>query len=62
MLDYSFSYGDLEIFLLIFVRVASFIFIAPFFGGRQTPNLVKIGFGLLLSIMLYPITQSSAIR
>jgi flagellar biosynthetic protein FliR len=53
MLDYSFSYGDLEIFLLIFVRVASFIFIAPFFGGRQTPNLVKIGFGLLLSIMLY---------
>ena len=53
MLDYSFSYGDLEVFLLIFVRVTSFIFIAPFFGGRQTPNLVKIGFGLLLSIMLY---------
>jgi flagellar biosynthetic protein FliR len=53
MLDYSFSYGDLEVFLLIFVRVTSFIFVAPFFGGRQTPNLVKIGFGLLLSILLY---------
>ncbi len=53
MLDYSFSYGDLEIFLLILVRVASFVFVCPFFGGRQTPNMVKIGFSLLLSIMLY---------
>ncbi|WP_029232101.1 flagellar biosynthetic protein FliR [Butyrivibrio sp. VCB2006] len=53
MLDYNFSYGDLEVFLLIVVRVMSFIYVAPFFGGRQSPNLVKIGFGLLLSIMLY---------
>ncbi len=53
MLDYSFSYGDLEVFLLILVRVASFVFICPFFGGRQTPNMVKIGFSMLLSIMLY---------
>lgn len=53
MLDYSFSYGDLEIFLLILVRVASFIFICPFFGGNQTPNMVKIGFSLFLSIILY---------
>ncbi|SFP46240.1 flagellar biosynthetic protein FliR [Butyrivibrio proteoclasticus] len=53
MIDYSFSYGDLEIFLLVVVRVTSFIFVCPFFGGRQTPNLVKIGFGILLSILIY---------
>ena len=53
MLDYSFSYGDLEIFLLILVRVTSFVYVAPFFGGRQTPNLVKIGFSLLFTILLY---------
>lgn len=53
MIDYTFSYGDLEIFLLVLVRVTSFIFVCPFFGGRQTPNLVKIGFGLLLSILLF---------
>ena len=53
MIDYSFSYGDLEIFLLVFVRITSFIFVCPFFGGRQSPNLVKIGFGLLLSILIY---------
>lgn len=53
MIDYSFSYGDLEIYLLIVVRIMTFIYICPFFGGNQTPNLVKIGYGLLLSILLY---------
>ena len=53
MISYEFSYGDLEIFLLIFIRVTGFIFVCPFFGGRQTPNLVKIGYGLLISILLF---------
>lgn len=53
MIDYSFSYGDLEIYLLIVVRLMSFIFVCPFFGGTQTPNIVKIGYGLLLSVLLY---------
>ena len=53
MLEQTFSYGDFEVFLLILIRVASFVFVCPFFGGRQTPNLVKIGFSMLLSIMLY---------
>ena len=53
MISYDFSYGDLEIFLLILVRIASFVYVCPFFGGRQTPNTVKIGFSMLLSIMLY---------
>lgn len=53
MINYSFSYGNLEIFLLILCRITSFIFVCPFFGGRQTPNLIKIGFGLLLSTLVY---------
>ncbi|MBQ7616359.1 MAG: flagellar biosynthetic protein FliR [Butyrivibrio sp.] len=53
MIDYNFSYGDLEVYLLIVVRIMSFIFVCPFFGGTQTPNLVKTGYGLLLSILLY---------
>ena len=53
MIDYSFSYGDLEILLLIIIRIMSFIYTCPFYGGRQTPNLVKIGYGLMLSILLY---------
>ena len=53
MIDYNFRYGDLEVFLLIFVRITSFIFVCPFFGGRQTPNLLKVGFGLLLSTLVF---------
>lgn len=53
MINHTFSYGDLEVYLLIVVRIMSFIFVCPFFGGRQTPNMVKIGYGLLLSVLLY---------
>ena len=53
MIDYSFSYGDLEIYLLIVVRLMTFIFVCPFFGGSQTPNIVKVGYGLCISILLY---------
>ena len=53
MIDYSFSYGDLEIFLLIVVRIMTFIYVCPFFGGNQTPRPVKVGYGLMLSILLY---------
>ena len=54
MLDYSFSYGDLEYFLLILMRVASFISVAPVFGMQGVPpNRVKIGFALFLSILLF---------
>ncbi len=53
MISHSFSYGDLEVYLLIVVRIMSFMFVCPFFGGRQTPNIIKIGYGLLLSVLLY---------
>lgn len=53
MISHAFSYGDLEVYLLIVVRIMSFIFVCPFFGGRQTPNIVKVGYGLLLSVLLY---------
>ncbi|MCR5509571.1 flagellar biosynthetic protein FliR [Lachnospiraceae bacterium XBB2008] len=57
MLDISFSYADLQHFLLIVVRVTSFIFIAPFFGMNNTPRRVKIGMGLMISILLYGIVE-----
>ena len=53
MISHAFSYGDLEVYLLIVVRIMSFIFVCPFFGGQQTPNIVKVGYGLLLSVLLY---------
>ena len=53
MLNLAFTYADLEYFLLIVVRVTCFIFIAPFFSMSNTPNRVKIGLGVLISVLIY---------
>lgn len=53
MIDYSFSYGDFELFLLIFVRVASFVYIAPFFSMSNTPSRVRVGLAFFISVLLY---------
>ena len=54
MIDYSFNYGDLEYFLLILMRVASFVAVAPVFGMQGVPpNRVKIAMAVLISILLY---------
>lgn len=52
MVDITFSFADVEYFLLIFVRVASFVSIAPFFGMSNTPNRVKIGMALMLAYFI----------
>lgn len=53
MLEYGFTYRDLEYFLLIFVRVASFVFIAPFFSMTNTPKNVRIGLSLCVALLLF---------
>lgn len=53
MIDYSFSFEDLEFFLLIFVRIATFVFVAPFFSTSNTPRRVRAGFSLVLAYILF---------
>ena len=53
MIDYSFTFGDLEIFLLILVRVTMFVYVAPFFSMSNTPQWVRICFSMFLSMLLY---------
>lgn len=60
MIDYSFSLDELEYFLLILVRMTSFISIAPFFGMNNTPKRVKIGLGFFISLLLYHTTVPHA--
>ena len=57
MINYGFSLYTFEYFLMILVRVASFVYIAPFFGMNNTPNRVKIGFSVFLAIILFQIIQ-----
>lgn len=55
MIDYVFTYADLEYFLLILTRVTCFIFIAPFFGMDNTPKRLKIGLGFFLSLLIFQV-------
>ena len=57
MINYGFSLYTFEYFLMILVRVATFVYIAPFFGMNNTPNRVKIGFSALLAIVLFQTIQ-----
>lgn len=61
MLDLTFSLEAIEYFLLVFVRVTCFIFIAPFFGMKNTPNMAKIGIGLYTSVLLVGVIESPAL-
>lgn len=55
MINYSFTFEDLECFLLIFIRVASFMFVAPFFSTANTPRRIKAGFSLVLAYIIFQV-------
>lgn len=57
MLNYDTFFQEWEIFLLILMRIASFVYVAPFFNTANTPRKIKIGFSFFVSIIcfqLYP--------
>ncbi|MBO6214503.1 MAG: flagellar biosynthetic protein FliR, partial [Lachnospiraceae bacterium] len=61
MMEYTFSLAGFERFLLVFVRLATFVFIAPFFSDRGVPNITKIGLAGIISIMVVyavPLTET----
>lgn len=52
MINYTFSLLTFEYFLLVLVRIASFVAVAPFFGLSSVPTRVKAGFSALLAILI----------
>lgn len=53
MVNYSFSMSELEYFLFVLMRIASFVFVAPFFSTRGVPNNVKIGLSVFTAYIMY---------
>ncbi len=62
MLEYTFSYNNLEYFLLILVRVSCFVFVAPFFSMSNTPRRVRIGLSAFITVLLYQVIPHEAIE
>ena len=60
MLNLSFPLSELEYFLLILMRIASFVFAAPFFSTRGVPNHVKVA--LLLPTSCITLDRNIFIR
>lgn len=52
MLDQTFTFEDLEFFLLVLARISAFVFVAPFFSMSNTPRRLRAGFSLIVSILL----------
>ncbi len=53
MIDYQFTFEDLEFFLLVLARISAFVFVAPFFSMSNTPRRLRAGFSLLVATLLF---------
>ena len=57
MVNFAFSLNNFEYFLLILVRIVSFVFVARFFGDSAEPRRVKVGLSLFVAIFMYNIVN-----
>ena len=62
MFDYTFTFEEIQFFLLIFIRIASFIFIAPFFGMSNTPARLKVGLSFFITMILLNVVDKPDIN
>ena len=53
--DFSVPLQELEYYLLILIRVGSFVGVAPFFSTNNTPRPLKIWFSAILAFLLYEV-------
>ena len=52
-MNFTFALEQFELFVLILIRLASFVFAAPFFNMANVPRKVKSGFALCLTVLVY---------
>jgi len=47
-------------FFLVFTRIISVLALLPVFGSQSVPPQVKVGFGLILTLLLHPFSGAAA--
>lgn len=62
MIEATVSLDKFEYFLLILVRIASFIYTAPLFSQSGVPQRVKLGLSVFLSIILYNVLPAQELN
>lgn len=53
MINFNISLQEFELFILILVRISTFVYAAPFFNTANTPQRMKVGFSIALAILIY---------
>lgn len=51
---------QIEVFLLVMIRVSVVLFMLPFFGSRNWPLPAKVGLTFTLALLLYPLAANQA--
>ncbi len=57
MVDLTIKTSDIEYFLLVFIRMVSFLHLAPFYGDNSIPSRFKVGLALALAVFICMVTQ-----
>jgi flagellar biosynthetic protein FliR len=54
---FPWPWREVEVFLLILVRVGTVLFLFPFFSSRLIPLLCKAGLCILLAVLFFPVVD-----
>ena len=49
-------------FILVLIRVTSLFILSPIFGRKNMPNIMKIGFGVIVSFIIIPTIDVNSIK
>jgi len=60
MITLQVSYPQVQLFLLVFLRVTAIVMSLPIFSGNNVPNMFKAGLALAVALVLYPVVDLSA--
>lgn len=62
MIEINFAKESLEMFFMIMVRLAAFIYTAPFYSMKEIPNRIKVGLTVVVSVLLVQVLPHTAIE
>lgn len=62
MINYEVAMAQFEIFILILMRMASFIAVAPFFNTANTPRKTRVAFAFFLAVLMYSMQPDMSVE
>ncbi|MCR5468429.1 MAG: flagellar biosynthetic protein FliR [Lachnospiraceae bacterium] len=62
MVQYSFSLVTFEYFLLILVRISTFVFVSPFYGMTNVPARLKVSMTCFIAILVFTFRPESSVE